>query len=81
MAIIIEKQKGEQEQTIGYNCIYRCEIRRIKLEFDIEDGSWKIIPIDSDEEILNSFFDDIQFLTLDQQIQIIMKRFDLYFDG
>jgi len=81
MAIIVEKQEGEQEQAIGYNCIYRYETHRIKLEFDIKDGLWKIIPIEYNEQILNSIFDDIQFLTLDQQIQIIIKRLDQYFGG
>jgi len=79
MAIIIENQEGEQERAIGYNCIYRYGIHRIKLEFDIKDGLWKIIPIESDEQIFNSIFYDIQFLTLDQQIQIIIKRCDQHF--
>jgi hypothetical protein len=81
MAIIVEKQEGEQEQAIGYNCIYRYETHKIKLEFDIKDGLWKIIPIEYNEQILNSIFDDIQFLTLDEQIQIIIKRLDQYFAG
>jgi hypothetical protein len=83
MAIILEKQDGEQEQAIGYDCIYHYELHRIKLEFDIKNGLWKIIPLESyeEEKKLDLFFDDIQFFTLDQQIQIIIKRFDQHFAG
>jgi hypothetical protein len=83
MAIILEKQDGEQEQAIGYDCIYHYEFHRIKLEFDIKNGLWKIIPLESyeEEKKLDLFFDDIQFFTLDQQIQIIIKRFDQHFAG
>ncbi len=50
MATILEKQDGEQEQAIGYDCIYHYELHRIKLEFDIKNGLWKIIPLESYEE-------------------------------
>jgi hypothetical protein len=84
MAIIIEKQEGEQEQAIGYNCIYRFGTHRIKLEFDLNSGLWRRIPLESceeEEQILHSVFHGIQFLTLDQQIQIIIKQYDQHFDG
>ncbi len=83
MAVIVEKTEDEQEQAIGYDCIYCYGTHRIKLEFDIKTGLWKIIPLETydDGEKLESVFDDIQFLTLDQQIQIIIKRFDQHFLG
>jgi hypothetical protein len=84
MAIIIENQDGEQERAIGYNCIYCYGTHRVKLEFDIACGLWRVIPIESyeqEEQILDSVFNDIQFLTLDEQIQIIIKRYDQHFAG
>jgi hypothetical protein len=83
MAIIMEKKEDEHEQPIGYDCIYCYEMHRIKLEFDIKNGLWKVIPLESynEGEKFDSIFNDIQFFTLDQQIQIIIKRFDQYFIG
>ena len=49
MAIIVEKQEGEEEQAIGYDCIYRYQSDRIKLQFDIKNGLWKVIPLESCE--------------------------------
>ncbi|CAF3848859.1 unnamed protein product [Rotaria sordida] len=89
MAIILENQEGEQQRPIGYDCIYRYGTHRIKLEYYIESQIWKKIPLESNEEqenILNSLFDDnhdirslFQSFTLDQQIQIITKRYDKHF--
>lgn len=86
MAIIIENQEGEvEERAIGYNCIYCYGMHRIKLEFNITNGLWRITPTESYEQeeqiLLESVFDDIQRLTLGQQIQVIIKRFDQYFAG
>ncbi len=50
MAIIMEKKEGEQEQAIGYDCIYCYEMHRIKLEFDIKSGLWKVILLESYDE-------------------------------
>jgi len=87
MGIILENQEGEQERAVGYNCIYRYRIHRVKLEYNITNGIWEIIPRESygeEEQILDSVLDDIrsllQALPLDQQIQIIIKRYDKYFD-
>jgi hypothetical protein len=86
MGIIIEKHEGEQERAIGYNCIYRHGIHRVKFEYDIINDIWKIIPVESygeEEQILESVLDDVrsllQSLPLDQQIQMIIKRYDQYF--
>jgi hypothetical protein len=79
MAIIFEKQEEQQEQPIGYNCIYHYKLHKIQLEFNIKNSLWKIISIEYFDEKLNSIFDDIQFFTLDQQIEIIIKRLDQYF--
>jgi hypothetical protein len=81
MSVIIEKQKGE---AIGYDCIYRFGIHRIKLEFDLTSGLWRTIPLESyeqEEHMLHSSFHGIEFLTLDQQIQIIIKHYDQHFAG
>ena len=84
MAIIMEKQEEEeQEHAIGYDCIYRYGLHRIQLQFDIKNGLWKVIPVESDQEeearSLESIFDDVQFFTLDRQVQIIIKRLDQHF--
>jgi hypothetical protein len=77
MAIILENREGEQERAIGYDCIYRFDIHRVKLEYDIASGLWKTIP----EEFSNILFNDIQSLSLDEQIQIIIIRLDQQFFG
>ncbi|CAF4980296.1 unnamed protein product [Rotaria sp. Silwood1] len=90
MAIILENQEGEQQQRpIGYDCIYRYGTHRVKFEYYIDTQIWKKIPLESDEEqetILKSLFNDnhdirslFQSFTLDQQIQIIIKRYDKHF--
>ncbi|CAF4538214.1 unnamed protein product [Rotaria sp. Silwood2] len=90
MSIILENQEGEEQQrSIGYDCIYRYGTHRVKLEYYIENKIWKKIPFQSNQEqenILNSLFDDnyhirslFQSFTLDQQIQIIIKRYDKHF--
>ncbi|CAF4783978.1 unnamed protein product, partial [Rotaria sp. Silwood2] len=90
MSIILENQEGEEQQrSIGYDCIYRYGTHRVKLEYYIENKIWKKIPFQSNQEqenILNSLFNDnydirslFQSFTLDQQIQIIIKRYDKHF--
>ncbi|CAF3744824.1 unnamed protein product [Rotaria sp. Silwood1] len=90
MAIILENQEGEQQQRpIGYDCIYRYGTHRVKFEYYIDTQIWKKIALESDEEqetILKSLFNDnhdirslFQSFTLDQQIQIIIKRYDKHF--
>lgn len=82
MAIITENREGEEEQAVGYNCIYRYETHRIKLEFDIKDGLWKYNQLQFKEEHCNlplSIIENIQFLTLDEQIQMIIQRLNQYF--
>ena len=85
MSIITEKQDEEQEEkAIGYNCIYTYGLYKVKFEFDIINGLWKIIPLESDqyvEHILDSIFDDILSLPLEQQIQMIIKHYEQYFAG
>jgi hypothetical protein len=86
MGIIFENQEEEQEQPIGYNCIYRYGLNRIKFEYNIKNDIWKIIPMEvygEEEQILDSVLDHIRFLLqslpLDQQIQMIIKTYDQYF--
>ncbi|CAF4532905.1 unnamed protein product, partial [Rotaria magnacalcarata] len=91
MGIIFENQEGEQQQqkSIGYSCIYRYGTHRIKLEYDIENNIWTKIPLESNEEqenIIDSLFNNnedirslFQSFTLDQQIELIIKRYDKHF--
>ncbi|CAF4246206.1 unnamed protein product, partial [Adineta steineri] len=72
MAIIVENRDDEQEHVIGYNCIYHYDTHRVKLEYDIAIGCWKIFP----EELSNILFNDIQTLKLNEQIELIIKRLD-----
>jgi len=80
MAIIIENQEGEQEQAVGYNCVYRYGTHRIKLEFNIKNGLWKFTSAQNDLSS-STIFENIQFLTLDEQIQTIIQRLNQYFTG
>ena len=88
MGLILEKREGEEEQFIGYTCLYRSGDRRLKLEFDVAAATWKtngeeFYPED-EQQMLHLLFDDldhIQCLTLDQQIQLIIHRLDQYFAG
>ncbi|CAF3575851.1 unnamed protein product [Adineta steineri] len=75
MAIIVENRDDEQEHVIGYNCIYHYDTHRVKLEYDIAIGCWKIFP----EELSNILFNDIQTLKLNEQIELIIKRLDQQF--
>ncbi|CAF4580382.1 unnamed protein product [Rotaria socialis] len=92
MGIIFENQEGEQQRrSIGYSCIYRYGTHRIKLEYDIENNIWVKIPLESNEEqenIIDSLFNNnedirslFQSFTLDQQIELIIKRYDKHFAG
>lgn len=93
MAIILENQEGEdQQRAIGYSCIYRYGKNKIKLEYYFENLTWNEIPLESceEQEILFDFLfpsDDyhiqslFQSLTLEQQIQIIIKRYNKHFSG
>lgn len=84
MAIILEKEDGQvDERVIGYDCFYRYGLHRMKFRFHIQHGLWNIIPRESNEseKRFDWIFNDVQFLTLDEQIQIILKRCDQYFQG
>ncbi len=59
MGVILENQDGEQEHVIGYNFIYRYGIHRIKFEYNIINGIWKICPIESYGEEEEEIFDSI----------------------
>jgi hypothetical protein len=63
--IIQENQEGEQERAVEYYCFYRYGTHRVKLEFNIENGFLKRIPIEiyeEEEHIFESILDDIQSL-------------------
>ena len=85
MGIITEREEGKVEQAIGYDCFYHYGIHRMKFQINIQNGLWKMIPLESNEKEQQFSFDwifnDIQFLTLDEQIQMIIKRSDQYFAG
>jgi hypothetical protein len=77
MAMVLENQEGEPERAIGYTCIYRCGTHRVKLDYDIATRCWKIIP----EEWSSILLNDLQSLTLEEQIQTIIQRLDQQFLG
>ena len=84
MAIILEKEDGqEDERAVGYDCFYRYGLHQIRFRFDIQTGLWKIVSQQSNENDhrFDWMFNDVQFLTLDEQIQMILKRSDQYFHG
>jgi hypothetical protein len=81
---------NENEQFIGYNCIYRYEIDKVKLACDISTGMWRLCS-DNDyskeeEKQLNKSLDFVnEYIRIDlgytlaEQIQNILKYFDRYF--
>lgn len=94
LAILLEKKEDEeQERFIGYNGLYRYESHRIQFQFDCLTGSWRRIPgefhrgyEEQEEDPLNVLFEDLHqsqcllpSLTLDQQIQLIIKRLDEHY--
>ena len=94
LAILLEKRNDEdQERFIGYDGLYRNECHRIRFQFDCSTGLWRRIPREFDrtpeeenEDPLNVLFEDLNqtqcllpSLTLDQQIQLIIKRLDQHF--
>ena len=86
MAVITEREEGEEEeQAIGYDGFYRYGSHRMKFQFNIQNGLWKMILLESNGKeqqlSLDWIFNDIQFLTLDEQIQMIIKRSNQYFSG
>ena len=88
MGLILEKKDGEDERFIGYTCLYRSDEHRLKLHFDIDTATWKTNAEDfypeDEQQMLHLLFDDlnhIRCLTLDQQIQLIIHRFEQYFAG
>jgi hypothetical protein len=72
---------------IAYHWIYQYEHYQIKLEYFLKNGIWKIIPDQfnlKEQDKLNILLDDLHInrnLSLDQQIQIIIQRFDQHFHG
>ncbi|CAF3030121.1 unnamed protein product [Rotaria sp. Silwood2] len=84
--IIFNKEK-EKDDIIGYYCIYQYDYIHIKLEHYLSNRTWKINCQQSNYEqykSLNILLEDLNnnqniFLSLDQQIQIIIQRFDHYF--
>lgn len=89
MSIIVERKDGEEEERpIGYHCIYHSNEHQIQLDFDLLTGLWKRnlqeMNDEDEQHMLNNLFDDlyhIRCLTLDEQIQLIIQRFNLYFQG
>lgn len=77
----------ENKQIIGYDWIYQYENYQIVLKYYLSNRIWNIISLEShqrEKEILNCLLDDLNYtnnLSLDQQIQIIIQRFDHHFYG
>ena len=77
----------ENKQIIGYQWIYQYENYKIELEYYLLNRIWNIISLEShqrEKEILSCLLDDLNYtnnLSLDQQIQIIIQRFDHHFYG
>ena len=81
---------SEEELHIMYHCIYRYGMHEIKLQYETLTETWEI---DHDkhhleqEKQLNAILMDLENsrwdsdLTLDEQIQIIIKEFDDFFLG
>lgn len=70
-----------QKRVKSYNCLYQYENNQLKLDYDLLNGIW---VMKSNESNLNILFEDLNNnpkFSLNQQIEIIIKRFDHYFDG
>jgi hypothetical protein len=68
----------------AYDCIYRYENHLIKLLYYLSDGIWKIIPQQynkQEEQKLYILLDHFDNLPFEQQVQLIIQRFDHYFQG
>ncbi|CAF3462974.1 unnamed protein product, partial [Rotaria sp. Silwood2] len=84
---IIFNKTNEKYKIIGYDCIYQYENIHIKLEYDLLNRTWRIYNQQSNSEqyqYLNILLEDLNYsqnISLDQQIQIIIKRFNNYFHG
>ncbi|CAF3738513.1 unnamed protein product [Rotaria sp. Silwood1] len=83
--IIFNKDEQEKDKIVGYDCIYQYENIHIKIEHYLSNQTWKINNQQSNYEKyqnLNILLEDLnysRYVYLDQQIQIIIKRFDNYF--
>lgn len=86
-----EKKKEEKPKLDGiYHCSYRYGTHEIKLAYDIPTKTWKNVRVkchDEEEEQLNVILNNLKnchfFVdyTLDQQIEIMKKKFEHYFLG
>jgi hypothetical protein len=78
---------NNDQQIIGYEFVYRYENYQVKLEFYLSDGIWDIDAQQfnrKQQQILKILLDDMDNTTnmsLEQQIQIIIQRFDHHFYG
>lgn len=77
------------DQNEIYHCTYRFGSDQIELEYNKLAHQWKILSIQSNFQ-LNRFeslkeflsqFQSIENLSFDQQIQLIIKKFDQFFSG
>ncbi|CAF4148652.1 unnamed protein product, partial [Adineta steineri] len=75
ITIIIENREAEQKHVTGYKCVYGYDNYRVKLEYDIRTGRWKIIP----QQLSDILFHDIQTLGFNEQIETIIKRLNQQF--
>jgi len=86
MSLMLERKVGEDERPIGYKCVYHSNGNRIQLEFDLLTGFWKRnlqeLNDEDEQEMFNILFDDLyetRCLTMDEQIQMIIQRLNMFF--
>ncbi|UJR10877.1 hypothetical protein I4U23_015064 [Adineta vaga] len=80
----------EEGLHVAYQCAYHYKTHEIKLNYDLVTETWEIESDKYEMEkttYLNTILIDLEYLqqhdnlTLDQQIQFIIKEFDCYFLG
>lgn len=87
MNISFTEDEQIQKHMKGYHCLYQYGNRQLTLDYDLMNGVWTMSSIESDskdKEYLNILFEDLNSTrkySLKEQIQIIIKRLDHYFDG
>lgn len=73
------KQILNEEDNQVFDCIYQYDDNQIQLEYRL---IWKIISTESNFEELNILLKDINYtmnLSFEEQIQLIIDKFDQYF--
>lgn len=82
---IIEQIDDEKERILGYNVLFPLGEDHLDVQFDLTTRRWTIssFPFNDDElrSQMVSLFDDlgqIQCLTVDEQIQLIVERLNVY---